>query len=335
MNTSFIKGEALSKTLTAMVVAPKTLSKSLFVSAGFLMVCLLSNSAKAVKDDVVVAVIDTGVDIEHKDLKNSIWINAGETGKDKIGRDKASNGVDDDNNGYVDDINGWNFVDNNNKVIDNDGHGTHVAGIIQKEFKHKKPGRGDLSLMVLKYFNPQASAKVNVINTIKAIHYASRMKAQVINYSAGGAEPVLTELQAIEKARKLGILMVVAAGNEQEDTDVIRYYPASYRLDNMISVAAIEKGGGLTDFSNYGKNTVDLAAPGKLIYSTLPNNKYGFLSGTSQATAFVTGHLAAVIADKKTADYKGAIDQLFKEAVFNPALKGRTKFQMALLGEIP
>lgn len=330
MNTKFITGGALSKTLNQAAFA-----KTLLIGASFLMVCFLSTSAKAVNDNVVVAVIDTGVDVDHKDLKNSIWINAGEMGKDAMGRDKNSNGVDDDLNGYVDDVNGWNFVDDNNKVIDNEGHGTHVAGIIQKEYAQKKHGSADLRLMVLKYYNPKASNKVNVINTIKALHYASRMRAQVINYSAGGAEPELYELQAIQNARKLGIVMVVAAGNEQEDTDVIRYYPASYRLDNIISVAAIQKDGGLTTFSNYGKNTVDLAAPGKLIYSTLPKNRYGFLSGTSQATAFVTGHLAAVMADKKPSTYKMAIDSLFKEAVYNPALKGRTKFQMALLNEIP
>ncbi len=129
--------------------------------------------------------------------------------------------------------------------------------------------------------------------------------------------------------------MVVAAGNEQEDTDVFRYYPASYRLDNMLSVAALEKDGGLTSFSNYGKNTVDIAAPGKSIYSALPNNRHGFLSGTSQATAFVTGQLAALVADKKPSSYKIAFESLYKQAVFSPALKGRTKFQLALLNEIP
>lgn len=327
MNAKFITGGALSKTV---------FTKTLFVSTSFLAVCFLTaSSAKALTENVVVAVIDTGVDIDHKDLKKSIWTNTGETGKDTFGRDKATNGIDDDLNGYVDDVNGWNFVDNNNKVVDNEGHGTHVAGIIQKEFAQKKHGEADLKLMVLKYYSSKLSDKINVMNTVKALQYASRMKAQIINYSAGGAVPEYHELQAIQDARKLGIVMVVAAGNEQEDTDVIRYYPASYRLDNMISVAAIQKDGGLTTFSNYGKNTVDLAAPGKLIYSTLPKNRYGILSGTSQATAFVTGHLAAVMGERKPAGYKMAIDGLFKEAVYNPALKGRTKFQVALLNEIP
>lgn len=327
MNVKFVTGLALSK--------KAWLDKSLFLGASFFMVCFLTTSAKAINENVVVAVIDTGVDIDHQDLKKSIWFNPGETGKDSLGRDKTSNGIDDDENGYVDDVNGWNFVDNNNNVKDAEGHGTHVAGIIQKEYQQKKHGTADLRLMILKYYDPKSSSKINVTNTIKAIHYASKMKALVINYSAGGAQPEFFELQAISKARRLGIVMVVAAGNEQEDTDVFHYYPASYKLDNIISVAALQKDGGLTSFSNYGKNTVDIAAPGKWIYSTLPQNRYGFLSGTSQATAFVTGHLAAVIAEKKPLNYKMAIENLFKGAVYNPALKGRTKFQMALLGEIP
>lgn len=321
MNAKFITGGALSKTV--------------FMVTGFLMVCLLTTSAKALNENVVVAVIDTGIDTEHKDLKKSIWINTGESGKDLQGRDKSRNGIDDDDNGYTDDVNGWNFVDNNNQVMDSEGHGTHVAGIINTQYAQKKHGKTDLQIMALKYYSSKVSNQINIINTIKAIHYATRMKAQIVNYSAGGALPEFYELQAIQNARKLGIMMVVAAGNEQEDTDVVRYYPASYRLDNMISVAALQKDGGLTSFSNYGKNTVDIAAPGKLIYSTLPKNRYGFLSGTSQATAFVTGHLAAVIADKKPATYKLAIESLFKQAVYSPALKGRTKFQMALLNEIP
>lgn len=331
MNTEFITGGAMSKTQQHTV----TFSKTVFVGVSFLMVCFLTTSAKAVNDKVVVAVIDTGIDTEHKDLKKSIWINAGEAGKDALGRDKSTNGVDDDGNGYADDVNGWNFVDNNNKVVDVEGHGTHIAGIITTQFSKQKHSGSELQLMAIKYYSSKLSNQMNIINTIKAIHYATQMKAQIVNYSAGGAMPEFYELQAIQNLRKLGIMMVVAAGNEQEDTDVVRYYPASYRLDNMISVAALQKDGGLTNFSNYGKNTVDIAAPGKLIYSTLPNNRYGFLSGTSQATAFVTGQLAAVVADKKPSTYKLALESLYKQAVFSPALKGRTKFQLALLNEIP
>lgn len=332
MNAKFMTGEALPKTR---ITVSNVLSKKIFMSTSFLLVCLLSVHAKAVGEKVVVAVIDTGIDTEHKDLKKSIWINTGETGKDKYGKDKSINGIDDDGNGFADDVHGWNFVDNNNKVFDEEGHGTHIAGVISSQFLKSKHGQSELQLMALKYYSHKKSDQINIQNTIKAINYALQMKAQIVNYSAGGALPQFYELQAIQNLRKLGIMMVVAAGNEQEDTDVVKYYPASYRLDNMISVAALEKEGGLTSFSNYGKNTVDIAAPGKLVYSTLPRNKYGFLSGTSQATAFVTGHLAALVAERKPATYKIAFESLFKQAVFSPALKGRTKFQMALLNEIP
>lgn len=305
------------------------LMKTFYIVASFLMACLLTTSAKAIDHDFVVAVIDTGVDITHKDLQKSIWVNVGESGKDAQGNARSTNGIDDDGNGYIDDVHGWNFVNNNNQVTDDEGHGTHIAGIIQKEY-HLKTGQLP-QLMVLKYYSPKVSNQVNVMNTIKALQYAIKMKASIINYSAGGAVPEFSELQAIQNARKAGIIMVTAAGNEQEDTDVYRYYPASYRLDNIVSVAALQQDGGLTSFSNYGKNTVDLAAPGKLIYSTLPKNKYGVLSGTSQATAFVTGHLAAVMAKKKTENYRVAIESLFKEATYSSSLKGRTKFQLALL----
>lgn len=315
MKLNFIKGSALSL-------------------ACFFMVCFFTAStATALNGKVLVAVIDTGVDTQHKDLKKSIWINAGESGKDIRGKDKSTNGIDDDGNGFIDDIHGWNFVDNNNKVMDFEGHGTHVAGVINKQFRQKNHSV-DLNIMVLKYYNPKASNQVNVENTVKALNYAIQMKAVIINYSAGGAVAEATELQAIKKARQAGIIMVVAAGNEQEDTDQHSYYPASYGLDNMISVAALESDGSLTGFSNYGSHTVDLAAPGKLIYSTLPKNRYGMLSGTSQATAFVSGQLAALIGDRKPASYRAAIENLFKKAVYSPRLKGRTKFEVALLGEI-
>lgn len=329
MRTQFMSGDALPKTqLTA------KFSKTVFVGVSFLMVCFLTTSAKALNEKVVVAVIDTGIDIEHKDLKESIWINAGESGKDVMGRDKSTNGIDDDGNGYVDDVNGWNFVDNNNKVFDNEGHGTHIAGIITTQFNKKNNSDAEIQLMPVKYYSSHLSHQMNMANTIKAIQYAALMKAQIVNFSAGGARPEFYELQAIKNLQQLGIIMVVAAGNEQEDTDIVRYYPASYRLDHMISVAALEKNGRLTSFSNYGKNTVDIAAPGKSIYSTLPQNKYGLLSGTSQATAFVTGWVAAIMANKKPETYQKAIQSLFKMAVKKPALKGLTKFQMALLSDI-
>jgi thermitase len=134
------------------------------------------------------------------------------------------------------------------------------------------------------------------MNTVKAIDYAVRNGAHIINYSGGGLEPSPQEKAAIARAEKHGILVVAAAGNEQSDSDVHGYYPADYELSNIISVTAINKSRKVLDSSNWGLNSVDLAAPGHNIYSLLPGNQYGFMTGTSQATAFVSGVAALVMA---------------------------------------
>ncbi|MFN3454171.1 MAG: S8 family peptidase [Pseudobdellovibrio sp.] len=307
--------------------------------------------------DVVVAIIDTGADIQHKDLRDSVWINQGEVGLDVNGNDKSTNGIDDDGNGYIDDVHGWNFVDNTNRVNDREGHGTHIAGVIKSEFEKQTLGYSflerkqqqqraiasqneiTLKLMILKYYDANVSNETNLKNTVKAIEYAVKMNAQIINYSAGGAEPDSLEYQAIKKAQSRGVFLVTAAGNERTDADVVKYYPASYGLSNIIAVAALESDGTLASFSNYGKNTVDLAAPGSLVLSTLPNDRYGVLSGTSQATAYVSGYLASLIkrfgvakkaisADESLFVYKRS---LMNEAVLNDKLRGRTKNQLALV----
>lgn len=242
--------------------------------------------------DIIVAVIDTGCDVNHEDLKENIWVNPGETGKDSAGRDKATNGIDDDKNGFVDDVNGWNFVSNNNSLIDNHGHGTHIAGIIGAVAGNGKGIAGvapQVSLMCLKYFDPKVPSTDNLKNTIQAIHYAIKMGAHIINYSGGGTEPSPEEKAAVEESRKAGILFVAAAGNERSNSDKFKYYPADYGISNVISVTAIDPSTSVLPSSNYGTETVDIAAPGQNILSTLPGNSYGFMTGTSQATAFVSG----------------------------------------------
>lgn len=284
--------------------------------------------------NITIAVIDTGTDINHKDLQKFIWINEGENGKDFFGRDKATNGIDDDGNGFIDDIHGWNFVDNNNDVSDSHGHGTHVSGIIKKEFeKHHTNSTFSPSarLMILKYYNSSAADSDNVANTAKAIEYATKMKANVINYSGGGTSQDEREMKAIEKAGQNNIIFVAAAGNNNANTDYRKYYPANYSLGNIISVAATDNDGELVSFSNYGSDTVDIAAPGKSIYSTLPHNSYGFLSGTSQATAFVTGVVASFIAKKQNINSKEVLRDLLAGSKFNKSLKGKTKFQLAMI----
>lgn len=287
--------------------------------------------------NITVAVIDTGADIKHKDLQNFIWINEGETGRDFMGRDKASNGIDDDNNGFIDDIHGWNFVDNNNDVSDSHGHGTHISGIIKKEYQRHHSDNApapSVRLMILKYYSPRAADSENILNTAKAIEYATKMNAQIINYSGGGSNQYLKEFKAIETASKKNILFIAAAGNNSMNTDDKKYYPANYPLENIISVAATDNKGELVSFSNYGSNTIDIAAPGKLIYSSLPNNTYGIMSGTSQATAFISGVAASLIVKRKMSHTKEILFDLLASSKFNESLKGKTKFQLALVNPL-
>lgn len=254
--------------------------------------------------NIVVAVIDTGADLKHEDLAGNLWKNPGETGKDDRGRDKATNGIDDDGNGFVDDVYGWNFVSENNDLSDNHGHGSHIAGIIGAEAGNGKGIAGvspQVSIMVLKYFDPKVPNTDNLRNTVNSIRYAIKNKAHIINYSGGGTEFSAEEKQAIEEARRNGILFVAAAGNERSNSDQHKYYPADYGLDNIISVTAIDQKTEVLPSSNYGVETVDLAAPGHNILSTLPGNSYGYMTGTSQATAFVTG--AAVLVKAHHPDF--------------------------------
>ncbi|QDK37145.1 S8 family peptidase [Bdellovibrio sp. NC01] len=252
--------------------------------------------------EILVAIIDTGIDEKHEDLHDNLWNNPGESGKDAQGRDKASNGVDDDGNGFIDDVHGWNFVGNNPKLDDNHGHGTHIAGIIGAEAGNGKGIIGispQVSLMVLKYYDPKVPGADNLKNTVASIKYAVKMGANIINYSGGGTEFSQEEHDAIQEAEKKGILFVAAAGNERSNSDQHHYYPADYKLRNIISVTAIDPATQVLSSSNYGVDTVDIAAPGQNILSCLPGNSYGYMTGTSQATAFVTGAAALVMAHKQ------------------------------------
>ncbi len=260
---------------------------------------------------IVVAVIDTGCDVNHEDLKSNIWNNPGETGLDPIGKNKSNNGVDDDENGFVDDIHGWNFVSTNNKLDDNHGHGTHVAGILGAEGGNTRGISGiapKVSIMCLKYYDPSTPTD-NLKNTIAAIKYVQKLntlwekrrqpfRIHIVNYSGGGLEYSQDEKDSIKTLEAQGVLFVAAAGNEKSNSDRKKYYPADYGLSNIISVTAIDPNEQVLASSNYGVETVDIAAPGQAILSTLPNNSYGLLTGTSQATAFVSGAASVVMAHK-------------------------------------
>lgn len=283
---------------------------------------------------IIVAIVDTGTDIQHKELKSFIWINEGETGLDSLGRDKSKNGLDDDDNGFVDDVHGWNFVKNNNDVSDNHGHGTHISGVVVKEYQKlstKRTLAQPARLMILKYYDSEANDEVNVKNSIRAFHYALKMKAQIINYSGGGSRQFQDEREALKQVRDQNILVIAAAGNYNLNTDQHKYFPANYGLDNIISVTATDSDGNLSSFSNYGSSSVDIAAPGKLIFSTLPGNTYGYMSGTSQATARVTGAAAVIMSDKKQMKPQEVLQELLSLAEPKKSLQSKTKFQMALM----
>jgi subtilisin family serine protease len=259
-----------------------------------------------------IGVIDSGIDINHPDLKDNIWTNPGEI---------AGNGVDDDNNGYVDDINGWDFYNNDAKVFDpvnDDLHGTHVAGIIAAEIN----GIGTVGIapkvkiVPLKVLGQDGGDTTDVI---KAINYAKKLGIKIINCSFGGSSFDNALKDAMQNS---GILFVAAAGNDGLNTDISPVYPACYNLPNIISVAAVDNKGSLADFSNYGASSIDVAAPGVNILSTIPaaltnsNNyasAYAFESGTSMAAPFVTG-IAALLESKGINDIQ-TIKQRIMEGV--------------------
>ncbi len=278
--------------------------------------------------NVVVAIIDTGADVRHEDLKNNIWRNPGESGLDQRGRDKASNGVDDDGNSFIDDVNGWNFVSNSNDLSDNHGHGSHIAGIIGAEGDNSKGISGispNVSMMILKYFDPKVPNTDNLKNTIRAMQYATQMGAQIINYSGGGTDFSKEEFEAVKAAEKKGILFVAAAGNEHSNSDTNHYYPADYKLSNIISVTAINPSTEVLASSNWGTETVDIAAPGQNISSTLPGNFYGLMTGTSQATAFVSGAAALIKANKPSFKYSDLKKHVLATGDINPSLMQKTR----------
>ncbi|MGG0177844.1 S8 family serine peptidase [Gottfriedia acidiceleris] len=216
--------------------------------------------------EVLVGVIDTGVDITHPDLKGKIWTNPGETGNGK-----ENDGIDNDNDGYVDDVHGWDFYNDDNSVydpLDGDEHGTHVSGTIAAELTNDNKGivgvAPNVKIVPLKFLGPYGGTTADAID---AIEYAKNKGIKITNNSWGGGEydPLLEE--AIENSNSL---FVAAAGNDGMDNDEEGAYPASYESSNILSVAAVDNKGNLAPFSNYGAESVDVAAPGVDILSSVP-----------------------------------------------------------------
>jgi subtilisin family serine protease len=232
---------------------------------------------------VIVASIDTGVRGTHQDLAANMWRNTAEI---------AGNGVDDDRNGLVDDVSGWNFFGGNNNAGDDNGHGTHTAGTFGARGNNGAGVAGvawNSRIMPLKFLG--ASGGGFTSGAIGCLDYAVRMGAKISNNSWRGGGFSQSLLDSIRAARNAGHLFVAAAGNSAGDNDAAPVYPASYDVDNIISVAAVDNDGRLAGFSCYGRSSVDLAAPGVQVLScwAAGDQSFVFLSGTSMATPHVAG----------------------------------------------
>jgi len=269
-------------------------------------------------DQVIVGVIDTGIDYTHEDLVNNIYTNPGEDAWLAPNDPSSGNGMDDDGNGLVDDWKGWNFINDTNDPYDDNMHGTHCAGTIGAVGNNNIGVVGvnwNVKLLPLKFLDSRGSGTTD--KAINAIIYAADLGVDVLSNSWGGTAFSSALENAIDYANDKGVLFIAAAGNEGTDNDVIEHYPSNYTIENVVAVAASDHGdkralwgggGGGDDCgficspavaavpgSNYGKTTVDLAAPGKDILSTVPGNRYGVLSGTSMATPHVAGAAALVL----------------------------------------
>lgn len=302
--------------------------------------------------DIIVAVIDTGIDYTHEDLKPNLWINKKEI---------PNNGIDDDHNGYVDDIIGWDFSANDNKPFDlaveplklitkggNPGHGTHCAGNVGARGGNGLGISGvapHVQIMGLRFISEQGAGTTS--GAIGAIRYAVDNGAKVLSNSWGseGEDPENKEenkalREAIAYAEAKGVIFVAAAGNGHRgvgydnDKDPAPAYPASYTHDNIISVAAIDVNDNLGSFSNWGATSVDIGAPGLNVYSTTVGNNYSDKvvdmaaitvdwDGTSMACPHVAGAAALYWGAHPTKSWQEVKDAILKSATPIPALKGK------------
>ncbi len=266
--------------------------------------------------DIIVAVIDTGVDYTHPDLAANIWTNPGEI---------AGNGIDDDGNGYIDDVHGWDFINNDNDPMDDNGHGTHCAGVVGAVGNNGAGIAGiawNVRIMPLKFL--KADGNGDTAASLNAVAYARKMGADVVSCSWGGS----ARSQALSDAiSATNALFPCAAGNTGVNNDGGAHYPSNFELDQIIAVAASDAKDGKPSFSNYGATTVDVAAPGDAILSTYPTALgYSFvkMKGTSMATPHVAGLAALMLAMDPTLTPGQLKEKIISSVDSLPAFSGKT-----------
>lgn len=272
------------------------------------------------KEGPIVAVIDSGVDYTHADLKQVMWVNSGEI---------AGNNKDDDSNGFIDDIYGIYALKNNDSgnPMDENGHGSHVAGIISANGAKRSLGVAwNSKIMALRFMD--AKGRGSLDDSVRCIDYAILMGAKIINASYGGyatsPDQRRVERDAIERAQAKGILIVAAAGNDGRNNDSSkRMYPASHVQKNIISVAAVDRNGKLADFSNFGATQVDLGAPGVEIFAPVPKT-HGWKNGTSMAAPFVSGAAALLLTLNPELTHEEIKDSLLSNVTPLASLSAKT-----------
>ncbi len=276
---------------------------------------------------VVVAVLDTGVDLVHNVFTSTsgVWVNPGETGTDSLGRNKASNGVDDDGNGFIDDVNGWNFAYGSNSPSDDNGHGTHVSGIVLGLGQNILPGAtlttSKIQIMPLKFMDSSGSG--STAQAVQAIDYAINNGARILNNSWGGSGYSQSLNDALTYAYNRGLFIASAAGNYSTNDDSSPLYPASLSIPSQMTVAATGSTDGLSSYSSYGSNSVQIGAPGDNVESTYTGGGFAYLSGTSMATPFISGVAALILIESpQLTGYQ--VKQIIMNSVDNDSsLQGR------------
>lgn len=273
----------------------------------------ISTGSKKIK----IAVIDTGVDYTHPDLKDNTWTNTAEL--------NGKPGVDDDGNGYVDDIHGYDFANHDADPMDGHGHGTHCSGTIGAVHNNQTGVSGvmsDVTIVPVKFLGDDGSGTLE--SAIEAIDYATSLNVDLMSNSWGGGGFSQALFDAIKRASDKGIIFTAAAGNESSNNDTTPSYPASYKIPNVVSVAAITAQNGLAYFSCYGRNSVHIAAPGHNILSTVSAGKYEVMSGTSMATPHVSGVLGLLLAKEGRMPHDTMKERLMMTSVPVAALRGKT-----------